>query len=371
MRRPGAGDSTPVRSAVAGSVLGVAAIVAAVATNASFDHVARTPEAYGWDWDVMVVADGGYGYPLETPRLLSLHPGIEAWNPIAFSSLTLEGVSVPAVGIGSGRGTLSPTILEGRPVAGDDEIVLGTHTLAQLHRSIAEHVTVGSGAATRSLTIVGRAVVPALGRLDQAPAALGEGIALRASTLAQITPNHAPAALAIRLAPGVAGARAHEWLRHHFSGLSGEDIVDANPPAEIAGYSEVAWIRPSLVAVLALLTATTVVHALAVAARVQHRPLAVLRVLGFTRGQLGRTVLWQALSLLGVAILLGIPIGLVAARAGWHDLGSRLGVEPDLQVPGTALALIACAAPLSAFILALRYERRAAAVDPALVLRSE
>jgi hypothetical protein len=46
--------AVPVRSTVAGAVLGVVALATALTFGAALDHLLRTPRLYGWNWDVAV-----------------------------------------------------------------------------------------------------------------------------------------------------------------------------------------------------------------------------------------------------------------------------------------------------------------------------
>jgi len=71
-----------------------------------------------------------------------------------------------------------------------------------------------------------------------------------------------------------------------------------------------------------------------------RRDVAVLKTLGFTPGDLGRAVAWQAATLAVVTLVAGIPLGLVAGRAAWHLFAGQLGVVPGVSTPAVLLALI-------------------------------
>ena len=51
----------------------------------------------------------------------------------------------------------------------------------------------------------------------------------------------------------------------------------------------------------------------------------MLRTLGFTTGQVVRTVLWQATTVGVVAVIVGIPVGVIIGRWTWTVLADRLG----------------------------------------------
>ena len=59
---PGAGvRSVPVRSTLIGSITAVAAVVSALVFGASLAGLISHPVRYGWNWDVVIQAEGGYG----------------------------------------------------------------------------------------------------------------------------------------------------------------------------------------------------------------------------------------------------------------------------------------------------------------------
>ena len=59
---PGSGvRAVPVRSALLGSVAAVAAVVAAVVFNTSLGGLSSHPARYGWNWDLLIQAEAGYG----------------------------------------------------------------------------------------------------------------------------------------------------------------------------------------------------------------------------------------------------------------------------------------------------------------------
>jgi putative ABC transport system permease protein len=95
--------------------------------------------------------------------------------------------------------------------------------------------------------------------------------------------------------------------------------------------------------------------------------LAVLRALGCTRRQLESTMRWQTLMLIGSAMVVGIPLGLVASKIAWNAFTERLGVAPGTVVPAAILALGAIAVFVLGYVLATGVGRRAskyARTDP-------
>ena len=109
--------------------------------------------------------------------------------------------------------------------------------------------------------------------------------------------------------------------------------------------------------VTALLVGALIIAQLVVAlfgsSRRRRRDLALLSTLGFRRRQVAGTVAWQAVTLVGLALLLGVPLGIAAGRAVWTALIDGLGAVPEPIVPaGRLAALSAAVAALTAHGLA-------------------
>ena len=95
-------DRVPVRAVLLGSAAAVTAVVTAVVFGASLTGLLSHPPQYGWNWNVLIQAEGGYGnfYPHATmARLVRAEPAVSAWSEFGFSS----GHHRPAGGSGDGR----------------------------------------------------------------------------------------------------------------------------------------------------------------------------------------------------------------------------------------------------------------------------
>ena len=135
---PGSGmRAVPVRSALLGSVAAVTAVVTAVVFNASLAGLASHPARYGWNWDMVIQAEAGYGSftPGMMNRLLKDEPAVASWSEFAFAQLPVDGRIVPALGLRRELGVVQPPTTSGRPVSGPGQIELGTVTLRQLGRA--------------------------------------------------------------------------------------------------------------------------------------------------------------------------------------------------------------------------------------------
>ena len=126
-----------------------------------------------------------------------------------------------------------------------------------------------------------------------------------------------------------------------------------------------------LAGVLAALAIATVAHALVTAVRRRRRDFALLKTLGFTRRQVSASVAWQATTFGVVALLVGVPLGIVVGRWAWTTLADDLGTVAEPVVPALAVALALPLILVIANLLAYVPGRIAADLRPAAVLRSE
>jgi putative ABC transport system permease protein len=122
---------------------------------------------------------------------------------------------------------------------------------------------------------------------------------------------------------------------------------------------------------LSLLALLTLTHLLLTSVRRRRRDFAVLRSLGFTRGQVRGAVSWQASALTGAALCLGIPAGVLCGRVAWRIFAGQLGILPTVVVPLTALAVLVPVALTLAVAIAAVPGESAARARPAEILRSD
>jgi ABC-type lipoprotein release transport system permease subunit len=99
--------------------------------------------------------------------------------------------------------------------------------------------------------------------------------------------------------------------------------------------------------------------------------LAILKTLGFVRRQVRAAVAWQATTLVTVALLVGVPVGIAVGRWVWTLFADELGVVAVPRVPLLAVALLIPCALVVANLVAAAPAAAAARTRPATVLRSE
>jgi len=388
--RPGIGRSrVPVRSAIAVNSAAIALVVAAVAFTGNLTRLADTPKDYGWDW-TFKVGSGTFGVdPRPAIERLREDPSVEAAAMVNYGTARIGGHEVAAVGVDSRIGSLFPTLLEGREAVRDDEIVLGTRTLRRAHRSVGESVRVseigvGSGLCDecespedRTMRIVGRAVFPKLGDAGHNPTNLGEGAATTGNVFTTASlPDEKYTVVLVRLKPGADLEQSRDRLNRFFAPqffCEGEPncVQSAERPGDLSNFARIRGTALLLAAVLALIALALLVHVLVSSVRRRRRELAVLMTLGFVRRQVSAVTAWQATTIAGLALLVGVPVGLALGSVVWRLFADRLGVAPDVGIPVVALVVGIPATVVLANLAAAVPALLAARTYPATVLRSE
>jgi hypothetical protein len=188
------------------------------------------------------------------------------------------------------------------------------------------------------LAVVGRTTFPAFGNERGGGTGLGTG-ALGTTGLFPL--HNADAAnehfnyMLLRFAPGTA-EKSERKLRAFIASQGCPDptcLITDSRPAEIDGYRNASGLPAAIGVVLVLLLVATLTHVLVSTMRRRAADLAVLRAIGSSSRNLVATLRWQALVLTGSAILIGIPLGLIANRLAWTAFSSQVGIAPGTVMP--------------------------------------
>jgi FtsX-like permease family len=384
--------TVPVRTALAGTAAAVGAVVAALVFGSSLIGLVATPGRYGQNWQQKL--DAGYAdVPAQAgARLLAGLPGLTGWAAGENGELSVDGTNVPAISVdpvGGGTGYL--TALAGRLPSRPGEIAFGAQTLRGLHRSVGQTVRVQvtwrggvpGPPGWRTMRITGTVVLPAFGVPALAGTDLGSGAVVTAPLLSGITADTGCDGtitcynfFLLRYRNGAVPATAEATLLSQAAKAGcppGQCTVTADQrPGDIKDYNGIRDTPLILGLVLALLAAGTLIHVLVTAVRRRRRDLAVLKALGLTRAQLRAVIAWQATALAAAALVIGVPVGIIAGRWTWAVFASTGGVSARATV---ALPVVLLAVPavtlLLANLIAAFPGRAAARLRPATVLRAE
>jgi hypothetical protein len=372
---PGRGrTAVPVRTALAAVVISTLALGTNMAFIASYAHWRATPRLYGWNWDAEI--GGAFGAPDTTPGAVGklLHKvGVEGWS---------AGTILPAIRVSSGRhgptpvdlwgidrveGSVLPPVVAGRWPSAPDEIALGSETMRVLGTHIGERIVLRTSSGTAPMIVVGQAVFPEPS--DALSTGLGVGAGLTLEGARRLVPSAEERAFLVRF-------RAGTNVPATISRLNRTPPVDgivkgATQGTDIAIYSGVERVPLVLGSLLALAAVATLAHVLMSAVRRRRHDLAILKTIGFVRGQVQATVAWQATAFATAALIIGIPLGIAAGRWWWALFAGRMGIVSVPVVPLAAVGALLPAGVLLANVVAAIPARIAARTQPALVLRSE
>ena len=380
--QPGRGRSAvPVRAALAGTILPVLAVTAAFTFGTNLLALVHTPRLYGQTWDAAVDLQFSFMTPARARHLFGTNPGVTAWTFGDHGVLGINGHLVPAIGLVRGQGPLlSPILLAGHAPRSRREIVLGTSTMRRLGLRNGQQVSVTAGGHRMRARVVGRAVFPNFGQGGYTPTDLGEGAETTATVLRPATLAYGGASgfefVLLRFTGGPARKAAVSRFRRSMTGFcSGVQqstcVVIGQRPNVLTNYAPIDGIPELLAALLAALGTGVLGQVAVVSGRRRRREFAILKALGLLRRQIREISAWQVTILAGLALLIGLPLGLAAGRWSWQLFGAGLGVAADARVPVTLVLVMVPAVLVIANAVALWPGRSAARILPARALRTE
>jgi hypothetical protein len=262
------------------------------------------------------------------------------------------------------RGSLSPTVLEGRPPDASNEILLGTQTARVLEVDIGDTVEGRIAKGASMFRVVGRGVLPDFGSTVRT-LGLGNGVATTFQGIRRIDPRAHQNVFLVGLRPDADRNAALGRL---------DRATSARPPrrpAEVGNWGRVGNFPYLFAALIAAATAALLGHALVTSISRRRRDLAILKTLGFDRRDVRATVAWQATTVAASGVLVGLPLGVGLGRFGWNLFAAELGVVPEPVALTWSALLVIPASLLLANLVALLPGRIAARTRPALVLRAE
>jgi ABC-type lipoprotein release transport system permease subunit len=355
----------------ASCVIGVAAIVGAMSYAASLHRTVTDPVRWGWAWDVVVDVDSR-GID-EAIRALTELDEVSGVATVDDRQVVVDGRVTRGQSFDVYQGQVPAVVHAGRVPAGPGEIALGTAVSRLLDRDVGDTVVVTAPDGPRTLTVVGRVSSYAIDSGGPGDAVLLDPAGLEAVASSDGFAIPGVTSLAIS-APESTSA---EQLVDALTPFVAADIVELSPysypypPDRIANASSVgsvAWAVAGFVGVLAVVATA---HAIHTTMRRRRGDLAVLRALGFRPTDVRVSSAWHGACIAAVAIIAGIPLGVVAGRIAFRALTDDLGLEGGFVVPPVSLSITALATLVALQVLTGLRGKRAARVSPAQVLRSE
>src|SRR5690348_14154395 len=370
----GAGrTAVPVRSAVASAAVGVAALSAAIVFAASLSHLLASPALYGVTWDAAVTNNSGTGTG-PVVATVKRDRQVAAWTTGWAGARLQAGLTefeLIVLRVPGGMSFVLPPVT-GRLPRSSREITLGTKTLRQLHAPVGTTIQVSlENAPARPMTIVGTTVFPTLSDT----LGLGTGAALTPGGVRHLLPAKAPdppdAVVFVRFRPGAEPQAGRQALAARLARLGSFTVDGPATPTDLVNFGQVQDLPQVLGIGLAVVALLTITHLLMTSVRRRRRDFAILRALGFTSWQVRGTLCWQALTLAGIALLIGVPSGSACGRLCWQVFAHQLGLTPVVTVPLAALPIMAASWLTAAAVIAALPGTTATRNSPAQVLHGE
>jgi hypothetical protein len=357
----------PSRTALTATVVAVGTVGAALTLVSSLGGLLDSPAAQGWTWDVMVGNPNELGGIGRAGDPLAHEPWVAGYSLVGqlFSPARAGSEQVPLIGVTPVVGEVRPPVLSGRAPVAPDEVALGRDTLRRLGRRVGEAVDLtGPDQHAHRYRIVGQVLLP--GNFDS-DLSLAVGGVTTAEGLARIDPTAVPTQLAVRYAPGTDRAAAGAALRRRF----GPTVLEPIPNAEVSILAGLRELPILLAAMMAVLGAATLGHALLSSARERRQGCALLRAIGLSRRQVAAIFGWQAGAIAAGGLLLGLPLGVLAGRWAWTAVNEGVGSLAGPRVPWMVLGVVAVTAMAFAGLVAVLPAMAAARVRTAVLLRTE
>jgi putative ABC transport system permease protein len=322
----------------------VVTLVAALSMEATYSRVIEDPALRAKPYDIRIEGD-------ELAQVAA-QPGIARATTIAGLPVSTAGGELQARVVGEGFEAFPYAVPDGRMFAKPGEAIAGRGFFDRLGLDVGDEVTVSANGRPVTLTLVGRHVEP-----DND----GEVVIFPAATLPQ-----APRGDVIAdLKPGTDGARVAAAFRRE--GLDAE-LVSAEVRQERAD------IRPIVYGSSLLLVAVGLVNLLTtllLVSRERARDFGVLKALGLTPRGVLSVVNSGGAALSAIAIVLGIPAGIVLFRTLMSAMSPSEGAD-IVGTPGplALLAILPVVALVSAAASSLP-ARTSARASAAQILRAE
>jgi ABC-type lipoprotein release transport system permease subunit len=326
-------------SALLGTVLGVAGVLAIAVFTVSQRTTADDPARYGWAWDVDAEITIEDPEPLFTA--LAEEPALAAVGTATCDQLFVGDDETVMCAMEVLSGSMPMTYLAGRAPSSPDEVALGQKTMARHGTELGDRLTVtGTTGTTKSLRAVGVVVFPD----TSAP---GTGLVTTPDGLEALVGQGIVPILTLTYAPELDRSDVEQLLADRY-GLSPDELTSASPPMLVARLD---LVRPTLVALaifLGILGAIGLLHFLMMSAARRRRESAVFEAIGFVRAQRIAVVVWQALTIASVGVIVGAPIGVMLGRLVWRESIDQLGIVDTATIPWAFCAVFIAATMLGA-----------------------
>jgi ABC-type lipoprotein release transport system permease subunit len=367
-RRP---PAIPVRSALIGVSAAMVVVVAALTFSASLDRLADEPRRWGFGWDLML--DTTPNTMDRATRQLSSDTALTGVGVLSTNFAFANGNGIRAYGLDRIDGSVDYALLSGTQPVGPDEMVIGPKTARDWHVGIGDVARVAVCPCTGDretitqvpVRIVGIALFP-----EDDDGNFNRALGFSAAGFARHVGSDEAPRWVLRVAGDHALSTVARDLGRRYPGqLSGYSYPSR--PGEVENVTSLRSFPLFLVGFMTLLGLAALGNVLVTTVRRRRVELATLQSIGLTPRQTGACVLWQSMSVLAVALLVGIPLGLVLGAEVWAAITRGIGVATDASRPVAGVAVTSLAALVLALAVGASVGWRAARMRPAEALHGE
>ena len=361
--------SLPTRPAVLATVAGVLGVVGALTLASGIGDAVGNGERFGsvWDLEVSYLGDQpGEEFSAMVPTLVD-DPETEAVARVAREQVPIGDVVLPFYALQPVKGSMAFVVLDGEGPARPGDVVLGPDSAERLGVGVGDQLTL----AGRRFRVVGTGLLPTTphSSFDQGAWLRAEDISALVSDAPTDTSPFERGFVAARFAEGVDVDAA--VARISAAGTDGLYVDRPLPPADQQNLRNVRGLPFLFAAFASVLAVGALAHIALSALRRRRGNLAVLRSLGCTPGQVRACLAWQAITLAGIGVAVGLPLGLVLGRTTWRLVSEATPMVYVEPLNLLALVLVAPVAVLLANAVAAWPGDRAARMRLAEVLRTE
>lgn len=339
---------------------------------------------YGVGWDL--TARNAYGsVDVEALRsTLAEDPDVVGVASAGLHKVIVDGTQLaPSLGILPISGELWPTVLDGRTPGDDVEVLVGASVLDRLGVEVGDTVRLqsetilGAVPVEFEVEIVGAAVFPSIDIPGLDPTRLDEGVAMTWERYQSMVPpdfDPIPGITFLDLADGVDPQTVitrFPWGLPQFDQGAPTEWLVSLAPAEVVDSDSAHGLIWAVIGLLGVIVVATIGHGMATTVRRRRGDYAVLKAPGFTSRQVLTAVTAQSAATVSVALLVGVPLGIVLGRWSWRLFAHDMGVieAPVVRVVPVMIAVVI--ALISAAAITAGPARRVGSASPATVLRTE
>ena len=354
--------SIRARAAMLGLAVAVAGLTGAAVMVRSFDVLTAAPRNWGWNWSSTPDA-----FEDDPTAALATDPRLAAVGRIDAGTVVLDGRITGGFAMTALRGDPTLATTGGRLPSGPGEVALGEKTMSALGVGFGDTVrAVGTDGSDVDLVVVGSAVFPP--GLNNNP--LNDGAALTPDGLDAVNQDVSNEVVTLTYPPGTDAAALEAALADQ-DGLSFNAFTEPQVPGSVRYVAESRDVAIAVGLFFVALGALALAHTMALSGRRRSGELAVLRTLGLDRRGVRLVLLSESLAIAVVALVIGVPAGLIAGRFVWRAVVDGLGAVADPAVPWRAMVIIVPATLVLAALAALPPIRSVLRRRPAVALRAE